>query len=72
MKSLHIRDLPETLLARLKLRAEWNHRSLQGELHHVLTEAANVPLPDDNLALNLKMVRGKGRKNWSRTALYED
>ncbi len=36
MKSLHIRDVPEPMIARLKRRARLHHRSLQGELIFVL------------------------------------
>ncbi len=72
MKSVHIRDLPESVLERLKRRASLHHRSLQGELHHVLAEAARAPLPDDGGDLSLKTVRTQGAKNWSREALYED
>lgn len=72
MKSVHIRDLPESVLERLKQRAAQHHRSLQGELHYVLTEAAQAPLPGDEAEMTLTTVRTRGVKNWSREALYED
>lgn len=72
MKSLHIRDLPELVVERLKRRAQSHHRSLQGELHHVLTEAAKLPLPDDSEDLALKTVRSTGGQDWSRESIYED
>lgn len=72
MSSILIRDLPEQVLERLKERAQAHHRSLQGELHQVLAEAARLPLPQDHGEMVLKTVRGKGEKNWSRDGIYED
>jgi plasmid stability protein len=72
MKSIHIRDVPELVLERLKRRAQLHRRSLQGELHQVLADAARSPLPDDAEGLTLKTVRTQGTKNWSRDAIYED
>lgn len=71
MKSIHIRAIPEPILERLKQRARRHHRSLQGELHHVLAEAAQIPLPDND-RLEIKTVRTQGLKSWSRDAIYED
>jgi len=43
--TLSIKNAPDDVVARLKLRAERNHRSLQGELLAVITAAANEPEP---------------------------
>jgi len=40
MPAVHIRDLPEEVVAALKRRAARYHRSLQMELKHVLTAVA--------------------------------
>lgn len=41
MPAIHIRDLSQTTLERLKARARRNDRSLQAELKSILEEAAN-------------------------------
>ncbi|HMM53545.1 MAG TPA: hypothetical protein PKC23_00850 [Candidatus Desulfobacillus sp.] len=41
MPSLSIKDIPEPLLAALHRRAARNHRSLQGELMALITQAAS-------------------------------
>jgi plasmid stability protein len=71
MKSILLRDIPETTLERLKQRALHHHRSLQGELHALLTQAASMPVGKTG-ELQLKTVHTKGLQNWSREAIYED
>ena len=39
------RNAPDDVVARLKLRAERNHRSRQGELLAIITAAASEPEP---------------------------
>ena len=41
--NLSIKEVPEPLADRLRLRAERNHRSLQGELMAIIERAANEP-----------------------------
>lgn len=41
--NLSVKNVPEALAARLRRRAERNHRSLQGELMAILESAANEP-----------------------------
>jgi plasmid stability protein len=41
--NLSIKNVPDTLAARLRERAERNHRSLQGELMAILESAASDP-----------------------------
>ncbi len=43
--NLSIKNAPEKLVRKLKKRAERNHRSLQGELMAIITEAADKPQP---------------------------
>lgn len=42
MPAIHIRDLSQTTLERLKARARRNDRSLQAELKSILEEAASA------------------------------
>lgn len=41
--NLSIKNVPETMAAKLRARAERNHRSLQGELMAILETAATEP-----------------------------
>lgn len=43
--SFSVKNIPEALAERLRVRAECNHRSLQGELLAILEAAANEVLP---------------------------
>jgi plasmid stability protein len=43
--NLSIKNAPEKVVRKLKKRAERNHRSLQGELMAIITEAAERPQP---------------------------
>lgn len=71
MKSLHIRDVSEVVIDRLKLRAQRHHRSLQGELKALLTEVAvQVKTGEEELAL--QTVKTSGMQDWSREEIYED
>ena len=72
MKSIHIRDVPETTIERLKRRAVRHHRSLQGELQFLLEQAAREVAADEPSEFSLHTVRTQGGQNWSRDAVYED
>ncbi len=72
MKSLHIRDVPESTIARLKRRAQRHHRSLQGELQALLADAAKQMDTDDLPEFTLQTVKTQGTQDWSREAIYED
>jgi len=72
MKSLHIRDIPEVVINRLKLRARRHHRSLRGELKSLLTEAAAQVETDEPGDFSLTTVMTEGRQDWSRDGIYED
>lgn len=72
MKGLLVRNLDEGILERLKRRARARHRSLQGEIHAILEEAANEPGEDTDQPIDLVLVNTKGQQDWSREAIYED
>lgn len=54
MVSLSIKSVPDELADALRVRAERNHRSIQGELMHIL-ESAVRPKPFDPAAINRKL-----------------
>ena len=73
MTALHIRDLPDPVLEALKRRATAHHRSLQGELHAILHEAATVAPPADSYPpLELVMSRARATEPWRREDFYDD
>ncbi|TAE88996.1 MAG: Arc family DNA-binding protein [Verrucomicrobia bacterium] len=72
MKSIHIRDVPEQTIERLKWRASRNHRSLQGELQALLEEAAKQVVLYDSAEFVLHTVKTHGNQDWSREGMYED
>ena len=76
MKSLHIRDVDETILERLKLLAQLHHRSMQGEIRAILEDAARRA-PERAEAtvrpLNINTVStGSGYTTWHRQEIYGD
>jgi plasmid stability protein len=72
MKALHIRDVPEITIERLKRRAIRHHRSLQGELQALLADAAKQVEDDGTEGFSLQMVNTQGSQDWSREGIYED
>jgi plasmid stability protein len=72
MKSLHIREVPESTIERLKSRAKRHHRSLQGELLAVLDEASRLEIVDAPNEFCLRTVKTQGRQDWTREGIYED
>jgi len=73
MKSLHIRDVDERVLANLHRLAKRHHRSVQGEVRAIL-EAASRYAPADDLDESLDLVTtDTGRTaSWSRRDMYAD
>ena len=75
MPGLNIRNLDSEVLEALKRRASRHHRSLHGEIHAILREAAATQPPAETRK-PLKLVYAKGTKgngaNWSRDFLYDD
>lgn len=62
--TLSVKNVPKDLAKRLRERAERNHRSLQGELLAILTEAGTVTSVSDLAAL----VKRLGLKTPSESA----
>ena len=54
MVNLSIKDVPEELAEQLRRRASANHRSLQGELMSIITQAvsAQAPAPRPKMSID--------------------
>jgi antitoxin FitA len=65
--NLSIKNAPDELVALLKLKAQRNHRSLQGELLAIIEEAVRAPKPLTVDGL-LAKVRELGLKTPSESA----
>ena len=63
--NISIKNAPDDLVARLKLRAARNHRSMQGELIAILDDATREPetLSAQRLDQVLAEIRGIGHPN---------
>ena len=73
MKSLHIRDVDELVLDRLRMLARMHHRSLQGEVRAILEEAARrAPRAEAGEELDLVTVATGRVDPWTREAIYHD
>ena len=74
MSAIHVRDVPEPVLASLKRRAAANQRSLQKELLVVLEAAASeAPPPEVPEPIRLVMAPDAAAGGeWSREAMYGD
>ena len=70
MKSIHIRNVPEDTLAALKRLARTRKRSLQGELHWILEEAARRAPGDHNTGLDSLVKVKAGGGSWRREEIY--
>ena len=73
MKSLHIRNVDDPVLERLRRRAQMHHRSLQGELRAILEEAAEL-VPDRRMTEELDLVKVSMPEagSWCREMIYDD
>jgi plasmid stability protein len=73
MKAVHIRDIEPGTLDALKRLARIHRRSLQGELHAILDQAARLaPAQEEDDGLRLVTVRTGVASRWSRAELYDD
>ncbi|MGJ8640574.1 MAG: FitA-like ribbon-helix-helix domain-containing protein [Opitutaceae bacterium] len=75
MKSIHIRNLNDDTLARLKNRAARHRRSLQKEVESLLEDAARMTPADEPTQLKHKLVlktvsTGKPTAQWDRESIY--
>jgi plasmid stability protein len=73
MSSIHIRDVPEPVMAALRERARRHGQSMQRELHQILVEATANRSPDTAIApLALHTVRANSSSTWRREEIYGD
>ena len=73
MPSVHLRDVPKPVLDALKRRAKAHHRSLQGELHAIIEEAAfSAPPAEGYRPLRLHLSASQSQAPWVREDLYDD
>lgn len=63
--NISIKNVPEETVARLKLRAKRNHRSLQGELRALIDEAI---APSQLPPMTIKELYERGKRLGLRTA----
>ncbi len=67
--NLSIKEVPDALAARLRARAERNHRSLQGELMAIIEHAATeTPLPAQRSSSAPDAARPRGAKTIEQIA----
>lgn len=73
MSAIHVRDLPEEVVAALKRRAARNHRSLQKELRSILASIAEQEPSAEPLApIRLKLSKATDDAQWRRENIYGD
>ncbi|MCF7949963.1 MAG: Arc family DNA-binding protein [Spirochaetia bacterium] len=73
MKSIHIRDIDPEKLQRLKKLAEMHHRSMQGELKTIISEAVRkVPANEAAVDLDLVTVSTENQQPWKHEDYYTD
>lgn len=73
MPALHIRNVPEETIARLKERAAGNGRSLEAELRLVLDDAAAQPRRRRRRPLDRSLMVNTGRTEpFNREDYYPD
>jgi hypothetical protein len=60
------------VLDALKRRAKLHHRSLQGELHAILEEAARSTPRATMEPLRLRLSTSRSTRPWSREEIYDD
>jgi plasmid stability protein len=73
MVAIHVRDVPDTVVAALRERADRHGHSMQQELRDILTAAANEPPEMDAVRpVRLITVRTGGRSTWRREEIYGD
>ncbi len=73
MPGLNVRDLSVDVLRALKRRARAHHRSVQGEVHAILEEAARSAPPEGGYGpIVLRFVDLGGDSAWTREEMYDD
>ena len=64
MASVHIRRLDDGVVARLKLRAAANNRSLEGEMRHILEQAAGEDMAEKARRFRERMTELRAQHIW--------
>ena len=73
MPGLNVRDLSPATLQALKRRARAHHRSVQGEVHAILEEAARNAPPEGGYGpIALRFASVGGESAWTREEMYDD
>lgn len=73
MTALHVRDVPESVVAALRERAARHGQSMQAEIRQILAAAAHETHPSEVPApVRLATVRAAVRSTWSREDVYAD
>jgi plasmid stability protein len=73
MKSLHIRDVDEQVLERLRQLARFHNRSLQGEVRAILQDASQrAPMEHTSSLPELIRVEAGTSGTWAREEIYGD
>ena len=73
MPALHVRNVPEPLVAALRERAERNGRSVQQEILRILEAAAAQPIEGESRTpIRLVTVKTSGKSSWRREDIYGD
>lgn len=73
MPAIHVRDVPDEVLAALKRRAARHERSLQRELRQLLCAVAQEEPGGEPLApIELKLSDARPTSSWGREEIYGD
>lgn len=72
MAAVHIRQVPEQTVVRLKALAAAHGRSLEAELRVVLEEASLAPIARKRRQINWTTVSSGNSEPWSRDDAYPD
>lgn len=73
MTAIHVRNVPATVVAALRERAERHGQSMQQEIRQVLERAAaERPGPQETEPLRLTTVRTATTSTWRREEIYGD
>jgi plasmid stability protein len=73
VSALHVRNVPEPLLAALRERAERHGRSMQQEVLGILAAAVSEPLETEPVPpIRLVTVRKGKATTWRRKDMYDD
>lgn len=73
MPALHVRDVPESVMAALRERAQRHGVSMQDEIRRILARVAAEPRVGEPVTpLQLITVRAGGTATWSREEIYGD